>query len=37
MSINLNLDKDVALKYIRDFMDVKSNESFDFDFVPSGR
>ena len=36
MGINLKLKKNVAMKSIRDFMDMKSNESLDFDFVPSG-
>lgn len=36
MGTNLNLDKDEAIGYIQDFMDEKSNESLDFDFVPSG-
>lgn len=36
MSTNLKLKKNAAVKSIRDFMDMKSNESLDFDFVPSG-
>lgn len=31
MSTNLKLNKSMALKYIHDFMDMKSNESLDFD------